>query len=118
MRWLLVMVLTGCGFDLEASVTVRSGSGQLNVEGAPAARYQATYSFSSFQAALDDPATLTVEDGTGVHALPLSVDVFAAYDCDRAQIDYVLAYDGGQLHLGINGGSREYSGGGTSIVVD
>ena len=118
MRWLLVMVLTGCGFDLEATVMVRSGSGQLNIAGAPVARYQATYSFSSFQAALDDPATLAVEDGAGIHALPLGVDVFTAYDCDRAQIDYVLAYDGGQLHLGVNDGRCEDSNGTHYIVVD
>ena len=118
MRWLLVMVLTGCGFELEASVRVRAGSGQLNVEGAPVSRWDATYSFSSFQAALDDPATLTVVDGAGIHTLPLGVGVFADDDCDRATIDYVLVYDAGQLFLRVASGSCENSHGAVGVVYD
>lgn len=97
------------------SVCPRGGD-ELQIDGRPIGCFHESFSFISFQSALDDPTMFRFTDANGEYALPYSVRLFAEYDCDSAAMDYSIFYDGGKPVLGSMGGSCRYGDSSVSII--
>ncbi|MBA3460369.1 MAG: hypothetical protein H0T46_10440 [Deltaproteobacteria bacterium] len=97
------------------SVCPRAGQ-ELQIDGQPIGCFRESFSFISFQSALDDPTMFRFADANGEYALPYSVQIFAEHDCDYASIDYAISFDGEKPMLGVKSGSCTYGDSSASIV--